>query len=252
VGTLALALATTLMAVASAGAATITNGSFDDGLAGWHAQTSIFGIWEPQTDCNGTGACYMSNTSEGDSFGLIEQSVTLEPNHTDQLTLSLNATGGGWRIPSSIAEDLNVVGQEARVDVMSFNSDPWSITDAGVLATVFKSLTLSTHRFESMPKGSKLFAARSHGAKLNFDLTEDASIAVSLKKYSVAKDSWSPVPGSATLVGKAGPNSTKFTAKLNRRKPLAPGEYMLVFRPEGSAGNVGVQSVRVIRVLRPR
>lgn len=327
---LALALTFTLMAAVPASAATVVNGDFENGLNGWTAIAAADGLWQAQTDCNGTGACYKSATNLGDSAGVMYQDVALDPGQKHELALSFTAvTQGGstpWEssAPPQLDHDTGPVmieTQEARIDVMAPGSDPWSIDPADILGTVFatesgtttaygwQDLTydltpwagqtvrlrfawtmgdwyldfafdnvriydptppppppvpdttapvisnakLSDHRFESERSGSGLMtASRSRGATLTYDLSEAATVGVSLRKYSATSSTWSPMAGTATLAGVAGSNRARLNARLSFRKPLSPGKYMLLLTPVDAAGNAGPSTELVVRVLRPR
>lgn len=120
-------------------------------------------------------------------------------------------------------------------------------------APVISNAKLSDHRFESGRSGSGLMtAARSRGATLTYDLSEAATVGVSLRKYSPRSSTWSPVAGTSTLTGVAGPNRARLNARLSSRKPLSPGKYMLLLTPVDAAGNAGSPTELVVRVLRPR
>lgn len=323
---LALSLGIALMAVSPAAAANVVNGTFDDGLNGWTTAVNEFGIWQANPDCNGTGVCYGSATSLGDSAGSMYQDVQLEAGQPHELSVSFQAmiTGGGYSWTSSSPPQLQhsngttITSEEARIDVMKPGSDPWSIDPADILGTVFETengtgtvynwqtvtydlsqwagqtvrirfawtmglqyldfdvdnvriydptpppvpdttapaisnISLSSHRFESARSGSGLMtAARTRGATLTYDLSEAATVGVTLKKYSNSSRTWSPVAGSASLTGVAGANRASITARLSSKRALRPGKYALVLTPVDAAGNSGAPAEIVVRILNPR
>ncbi|MGH2905883.1 MAG: hypothetical protein ACRDKI_03835 [Solirubrobacterales bacterium] len=143
---LAIAACTMLMAASTASAADVVNGTFDDGLTGWTTEVGDAGFWQANADCNGTGACYSSATSSGDSAGVMYQDVQLQAGHLIELSLSLKAITQGAAVPwtSNTPPELlhgggtSITTQEARIDVMKPSADPWSIDPADILGTVFQ------------------------------------------------------------------------------------------------------------------
>jgi hypothetical protein len=116
---------------------------------------------------------------------------------------------------------------------------------------VISSAKLGAHRFYAATSGTELMAAtKKGGTKLTFNLSEAATIRVSLKRYS--SKGWATTAGTATLTGVPGANASSFAARLSAKKPLAPGKYMILLTPTDAAGNSGQPTELVIRVLTPR
>lgn len=197
---LTLALCASLFAVASANAAPIVNGTFDDGLNGWTVdiQGNSSG-WELVTDCNGTGACYQSS-AYSDAGGVMYQEFTVPTTGMPELSLSFQALNDGnraWRTPTQF--DFNNIGengQEARIDIMRSGTPAWPYAPgADILQNIFITETGTQTPYPWQDKKVDLSSFAGQTVQLRFSwIMREANMYFGIDNVDVYDATPPPVP----------------------------------------------------------
>jgi hypothetical protein len=142
-------LAACALIAGSAGAATIQNGDFSDGLNGWTilAKPLSDGSWWLQTSAvlpisshehigplSGTS---LVSDENGPISAVVYQDVALEPESTHQLSLSYWYNSYlPFVHPEPVNFDLDNSAQQIRIDVLKPTADPFSATPGDILTTI--------------------------------------------------------------------------------------------------------------------
>lgn len=148
--TVAIGVALAAVGGGIASAATVTNGSFSDGLNGWSQVNDGSGAWQAVTftgpngapldgftipvDTGQTNAAGTFQSGPGDHF--LYQDIALEPNQSHKLSLDYRwQNNAGFVSPASLSMN-TFPNQQARIDVIKPTAPIGSIAASDILGTV--------------------------------------------------------------------------------------------------------------------